>query len=289
MDIVNGFFVLGYRNKLLYFFIDNFLRSPGNEGRPVQIDGHKIRSITVKTEKKIICMNKIGGSSSCVVVEDLVTREASFMSLKMVTEDKKNEESKIKEPSSKHTSNLGEILEEDSEKENKKDDKSLKRKSVILPTNLIPSKEETEEEQEEWTENQRMILIGLSIKDRDNSDNSPLLKYHSTASLETDELSKKQKWYHVGMLLRENGRVEIYSDFILVDTIEPDKLQVVDIEVGDNNFFLKCLKKTTVVNENMTAKELDDPDLYQFYRVKKKWRNRVGFGTLVEDKKLERI
>ena len=41
---------------------------------------------------------------------------------------------------------------------------------------------------------------------------SKLLKYRAVVKI--DPLTEKQ--YHVGLVLRENGRFEVYSDFMLV-------------------------------------------------------------------------
>lgn len=59
---------------------------------------------------------------------------------------------------------------------------------------------------------------------------SPLLKYRSVAKL--DPLTGKH--YQVGLVLRENGRFEVYSDFMLTNEYQLNKLQCVDIETDFN-------------------------------------------------------
>ena len=118
MNIISGFFVLGYRNKLLYFFIDKYLADSSNAGKAIQIESAQIRSITVKSDKKIICLQEIGAGQSGIVVEDLITREAGFMSIKMIKdESKKMDETAVPTPKGKSaTADLGEILEVNSDK-----------------------------------------------------------------------------------------------------------------------------------------------------------------------------
>ena len=87
------------------------------------------------------------------------------------------------------------------------------------------------------------------------------------------------------MLLRENGRVEIYADFILVDTIEPEDMMTVDIGVGQTNFFLKVLSKGQVIDEDTDPSTLK----FEYHRVKKHWKNRIGRGTLTADNKMTYI
>ena len=95
-----------------------------------------------------------------------------------------------------------------------------------------------------------MYLIGLSIKDSDDKlEKSPLLKFRSSATL--DPITGK--WYHLGLLLRENGRVEIYADFVRVSIYDDHKLQCVDIEMGNNEFYLKVVKDSHKIDDKVHA------------------------------------
>ena len=66
---------------------------------------------------------------------------------------------------------------------------------------------------------------------------SPLRKYRYTIkrSKRTDKL------YHVGIVLRENGKVEIYSDFMEVSQYYNPLMPCVDIETTMDDFFIKCV------------------------------------------------
>ena len=63
---------------------------------------------------------------------------------------------------------------------------------------------------------------------------SKLVKYRSVCK--TRDSGKK---YQVGLVVRENGRVEFYSDFILVNEYYNPRLQCIDIATDLNQFFLK--------------------------------------------------
>ena len=55
---------------------------------------------------------------------------------------------------------------------------------------------------------------------------SPMVKFRSSLKFDNET----QKWYHMGMALRQNGNVEFYSDFTYVDTY--DELRGVNIEAA---------------------------------------------------------
>lgn len=50
-----------------------------------------------------------------------------------------------------------------------------------------------------------------------NQPKSPLLKFRSVSKTDIDPKTKKRTRYQVGIAIRKNGKVEVYSDFILVD------------------------------------------------------------------------
>ena len=54
--------------------------------------------------------------------------------------------------------------------------------------------------------------------------------------------------------MRENGRFEVYSDFMLVNEYINPKLQCVDVETDFNQFVLKFVEKSHKVKEG-DAKE----------------------------------
>lgn len=47
--------------------------------------------------------------------------------------------------------------------------------------------------------------------------------------------------YHVGIVLRENGRVEVYANFMKVSEYMNNMYPAVDVETTTEHFFLKCV------------------------------------------------
>ena len=87
-----------------------------------------------------------------------------------------------------------------------------------------------------------MSQLGLHQEDP-ATDISPLRKYRYVIK----KSEENGKLYHVGLVLRENGRVEIYSDFMKVSEYYNALSPCVDIETTTTNFFLKCVDNTTVM------------------------------------------
>ena len=57
--------------------------------------------------------------------------------------------------------------------------------------------------------------------------------------------------------MRENGRFEVYSDFVLVNEYSNPKLQCVDVETDFEKFVLKFVKDADQVTEKTEYKSLD--------------------------------
>lgn len=68
----------------------------------------------------------------------------------------------------------------------------------------------------------RLTLTQLGIffgEKKDKKASSPLLKFRGVAKF--DKINNEN--YYVGLVLRQDGSVEVYSDFVLVDTINNPK------------------------------------------------------------------
>ena len=81
---------------------------------------------------------------------------------------------------------------------------------------------------------------------------SPLIKYRSVCKTNP----KSGKKFQVALVLRENGRFEVYSDFILVNEYYDPKKQCVDIDTDFNQFFIKFVKDADKVDVNTEMSEL---------------------------------
>ena len=98
---------------------------------------------------------------------------------------------------------------------------------------------------------------------------SPLLKFRSVTKIN----QKTQKKYQVGLAVRENGRLEVYSDYILVNEFMNPWLQCVDVESGVDKFYMKFVTKSDLVNRDTKFDKLD----YQIREVQHRERNRISF------------
>lgn len=91
------------------------------------------------------------------------------------------------------------------------------------------------------------------INPSDGNQVSPLLKYRSITKFDV----RKEKYYQVGLVLRENGKFEVYSDFMLVSERLDPLIQCVDIETDFNQFFLKFVKNCDKVTVHTKIEDLE--------------------------------
>ena len=97
----------------------------------------------------------------------------------------------------------------------------------------------------------------------------------------------------VGLVLRENGAVEVYSDFMKVSEYLNSDNPCVDIETTTTDFFLKCVDTQRVLDKR--AKQIEfsnDKDIFVYLKIDHRWRNRIDVSTATEffeDSKWDRI
>mmetsp|Transcript_8564 Transcript_8564/g.10593 ORF Transcript_8564/g.10593 Transcript_8564/m.10593 type:complete len:143 (+) Transcript_8564:1746-2174(+) len=121
----------------------------------------------------------------------------------------------------------------------------------------------------------KLKLIGLGMNNFDTSlEKSPMLKFRSSANFDPEA----GMWYFVAVVLRENGRLEFYSDFIYTDHLHDPAKQHVDIEVGAKNFYFKLVKNAQQIDQ---IKSYDDLK-FAYSRVRQTWKNRIGPSTIKE-------
>ena len=105
---------------------------------------------------------------------------------------------------------------------------------------------------------------------RSNMSSSPLVKYRSVAKTDT----KTGKGYQVAIVVRQNGRVEFYSDFMLVNEYFNTNVQCVDVETDFHQFYLKFATDC----EDLVGKRFDQIK-YELRTVRHFWRNRIGYNS----------
>ena len=76
------------------------------------------------------------------------------------------------------------------------------------------------------------------IVNNSNLTASPLIKFRSVSKIN----QKTGRRYQVAVAVRENGRVEFYSDFVLVNEYMNPKIQCVNIDSGQDSFNMKFVE-----------------------------------------------
>ena len=85
VDFINGLLVLAHRHKFCYFDADKFLQKNSEASDGVQkqeVTQEMLKTVTLSTNKKIICTQEIGSKESCLVIEDQDSRKIRFLHLK---------------------------------------------------------------------------------------------------------------------------------------------------------------------------------------------------------------
>ena len=88
-----------------------------------------------------------------------------------------------------------------------------------------------------------LVQLGVMIT-KTNMSVSPLIKYRSVAKYD----SYLKKHYQIGIVVRQNGRIEIYADFMLVNEYVNPLYQCVDVGTDFNQFYLKFIKNCEKVD-----------------------------------------
>ena len=100
---------------------------------------------------------------------------------------------------------------------------------------------------------------------------SPLLKIRDVSKIDP----KTGKKYHVSIVVRENGRFEVYSDFMLVNEFTNPAYQCVDVETDFSQFMLRFVKNSHTVTQETPKEDLK----FEIRRVRHFWRNRISYST----------
>ena len=97
----------------------------------------------------------------------------------------------------------------------------------------------------------KLVQLGIYVNSTQLT-KSPLLKYRSMAKIEPST----GKHYQVGLVLRKNGRFEVYSDFMLVNEYMNPHSQCVDIETDFNQFYLKFVNNCEKITHKSKFEDL---------------------------------
>ena len=96
------------------------------------------------------------------------------------------------------------------------------------------------------TECLNLIQLGLLTNVAKDKDISPIVK--SRSKVFTDD---QGKFSHQLVAIRENGRVDFYSNFMLVSDYFDENEPVVDVETGSNFFCIKMRKNNKDIDDEL--------------------------------------
>ena len=119
-----------------------------------------------------------------------------------------------------------------------------------------------------------LVQLGVMIT-KTNMSVSPLIKYRSVAKY--DENLKKH--YQISIVIRQNGRLEVYSDFILVNEYINPFLQCVDVDTNFNEFYFKFVKDSHTVKPTDDVNSEAFQERFEYRMVRHIWRNKISFNT----------
>lgn len=115
-----------------------------------------------------------------------------------------------------------------------------------------------------------LVQLGVMIT-KTNMSVSPLVKYRSVAKYD----NHLKKNYQIGIVVRQNGRIEVYADFMLVNEYVNPLYQCVDVDTDFNQFYLKFVKNCEKVNFGESEENLE----VEIRQVRHFWRNRISVNT----------
>ena len=134
----------------------------------------------------------------------------------------------------------------------------------------------------------RLKLVQLGVMPTKSSkDASPLIKHRSVAKKDP----KTGKLYTLGIIVREDGRFEVYSNFTLVYEYYNEKEQCIDVDTDFNKFYLKFVENSDLITEKSKIpskadtgfpeedEEEAEPIKFILRKAAHEWRNRISMST----------
>ena len=80
----------------------------------------------------------------------------------------------------------------------------------------------------------KLVQLGVMVN-QSHLAPSPLLKFRSVAKFNPET----GKYSQISLVVRQNGRFEVYSDFMLVSSHYDPQYQCVDVETDFSQYYLK--------------------------------------------------
>lgn len=98
----------------------------------------------------------------------------------------------------------------------------------------------------------KLVQLGVVVNYQDMSP-SPLIKFRSVARTDPETGKHSQ----LSLVVRQNGRFEVYYDFMLVSNFEDRNYQCVDVLTDFNQFFLKFATDVDKVSSKTRLDEIE--------------------------------
>ena len=93
LDYLDDHLILAYRHTIYYVNVsDHLLAYDAVEYQKVtDIREEDIKNIKLKDTKKILCFPELNSEQSCIVIEDINTREVSFLAFRLIDDESHRE------------------------------------------------------------------------------------------------------------------------------------------------------------------------------------------------------
>ena len=102
------------------------------------------------------------------------------------------------------------------------------------------------ENEETFERTSRLKLVQLGVMPTSSSkEPSPLIKHRAVSKRDP----KTDKLFTLGIVVREDGRFEVYSNFTLVYEYYNEKEQCIDVDTDFNKFYLKFVENSDQITK----------------------------------------
>ena len=169
IDCIDDIIILAYRHIIYYFDVSEYLIDQSDDDNydyEWEISRSEIRSVELKPTKKIISLPELNSERSCIVIEDLITREVSFLGFKLIDDVKDVENKKelrISNSDSITSTNFGKSTTLFLSEKSRGGAKDLGEKRYFSINKIY--------EENERKTRKKIHLFGLSIKDPKSFEN----------------------------------------------------------------------------------------------------------------------
>ena len=100
LNLTDGYVVWAFRHLILYFdaskyFKDDTVEKDKEKDKIIEIQEEQIGEARVNEDQKIICLPELNDYKSYIVVEDMKTREISFLAFTLIDDEEQKDQKKV--------------------------------------------------------------------------------------------------------------------------------------------------------------------------------------------------